>query len=130
MGLKEEDFGDLDNISSPSAELKVKVAYWRKANQIHKWFVDECQDGKDECQLAWVERDKLKELLGLCKELLKDKSVEQAKEKLPTASGCFFGDTDYGKYYWQGLEETVRQLEPILANPKFEKWSFYYKSSW
>jgi hypothetical protein len=26
------------------------VAYWRKANAIHKWFVDNCQDGVDECQ--------------------------------------------------------------------------------
>ena len=25
--------------------IEEEVGYWRKANQIHKWFVDNCQDG-------------------------------------------------------------------------------------
>lgn len=128
-GLKEEDFSALLT-SSPSVQLNFKVAYWRKANQIHKWFVDKCQDGKDECQLAYVEQGQLEELLALCKKLLRSKSVQKAKEELPTADGCFFGDTDYGEWYWEDLKETVRQLSPLLKNPKFEDWHFYYKSSW
>jgi len=26
-----------------------EVGYWRKANHIHKWFVDNVQNGVDEC---------------------------------------------------------------------------------
>lgn len=26
-----------------------QVGYWRKANAIHKWFVDNIQDGEDDC---------------------------------------------------------------------------------
>ena len=29
--------------------IEEKVGYWRKANQIHKWFVDNIQAGKDDC---------------------------------------------------------------------------------
>jgi len=27
-----------------------EVGYWRKANQIHNWFVENVQNGIDECQ--------------------------------------------------------------------------------
>ena len=40
------------------------IAYWRKANQVHQWFVDNCQDGKDDCGTHYVPRKKLQELLG------------------------------------------------------------------
>lgn len=47
------------------------VAYWRKANAIHKWFVDNCQDGVDECQRTYVTREQLNELLSVCREVIK-----------------------------------------------------------
>ena len=31
----------------PSAQVEIKVGYWRKSNQIHQWFVDNCQGGED-----------------------------------------------------------------------------------
>ena len=46
-----------------------EVGYWRKANQIHKWFVDNCQNGEDNCEEHYVELDKLKELLDICKKI-------------------------------------------------------------
>ena len=36
--------------NTPSGSLELTVAYWRKANAIHAWFVNELADGKDECQ--------------------------------------------------------------------------------
>ena len=39
------------------------IGYWRKANQIHNFFVHECQDGIDECQLSIITKDKLEDLL-------------------------------------------------------------------
>jgi hypothetical protein len=49
---------------SPMATLyadhvEVNVAYWRKANAIHRWFVDVVQGGVDECQASEVTRDQL-----------------------------------------------------------------------
>lgn len=43
-----------------------EVAYWRKANQIHKWFVDNVQNGIDKCQRSPVTRQQLSDLLVVC----------------------------------------------------------------
>ena len=36
-----------------------EVGYWRKANQIHKWFVDNVQDGVDDCGEYKVTKEQL-----------------------------------------------------------------------
>jgi hypothetical protein len=43
-----------------------EVAYWRKANAIHDWFVQHCQEGRDECQESYVTREQLQELYDTC----------------------------------------------------------------
>jgi hypothetical protein len=51
--------------------LRAIVAYWRKANAIHKWFVEECQGGVDECQMSDpISREKLTELRDLAQAVL------------------------------------------------------------
>jgi hypothetical protein len=47
------------------------VMYWRKANHIHGWFVDNVQGGNDDCKTYYVDWDKLRELLARCKEVMK-----------------------------------------------------------
>ena len=42
------------------------VAYWRKANAIHDWFVKNCQEGQDDCREYWVTREQLQELYDAC----------------------------------------------------------------
>ena len=32
-------------------EVRCRAAYWRKANQIHGWFVKNVQDDEDDCRL-------------------------------------------------------------------------------
>lgn len=112
--------------SSPSLEVTVNVAYWRKANAIHAWFVDKVQGGKDECQKANVSREELQALVDECKAALKDKKADN----LPPRSGFFFGSTDVDEYYWSDLADTVKQLEAALAEPGLKKAEFYYQSSW
>ena len=105
-----------------------RSAYWRKANAIHKWFVDNCQDGRDECQETWVSREQMQQLIDLCKEVLADRN--KADQLLPTAQGFFFGGTTYDEWYERDLEYTVERFEKILADPAFAKSDFYYQSSW
>lgn len=109
------------------AEVKLQVAYWRKANQIHKYFVDKCAGGKDECQPTYVERDHLEDLLWRCETVLKDHS--RAEELLPSQSGFFFGGTDYDEWYYQDLEGTITVLKKILKDSP-ESWEFEYQASW
>jgi hypothetical protein len=110
-----------------SAEVKIEIAYWRKANQIHKFFVDKCAGGKDNCEEVYVEREVLQDLLNRCETILKDKS--QARELLPTQSGFFYGSTEYDEYYYYDLERTIPILKKILKNAP-ESWALYYQASW
>ena len=104
-----------------------EAAYWRKANQIHNWFVENVQNGTDDCKSYYVSEQQLQELIDTCKEVLADH--DKAPDLLPTCSGCFFGGTDYDEYYYEDLEYTVRHLEDVLANAS-DRYEFYYNSSW
>lgn len=110
--------------------IQKQVAYWRKANQIHAWFVDNVQNGVDECQDSYVDREQLQVLRTLCVELLGSRDVERAKEQLPPRQGFFFGGYEIDEYYWEDLQDTVNQLTPVLTNPNLEHFDFIYHSSW
>jgi hypothetical protein len=126
---------------SPHVTVLVSVGYWRKANQIHGWFVDVVQKGKDECQDSYVTREQLQQLLTTCKHLrnpnsdpnntaLEKVNKNEAELLLPPTSGFFFGSTDINEYYWQDIDYTIEVLERILFSGKFDGWDFYYHSSW
>lgn len=110
--------------------IQTDAAYWRKANAIHQWFVDNIQDGSDNCGEYWVGIDQLKDLVGVCKQVLENNDL--AKTLLPSQPGFFFGSTDYDEWYYQDLRLTVEQLEKILSTPEEELklWEFFYSSSW
>lgn len=122
---------DLVNIEHGyiQAYVKIQVGYWRKANEIHKFFVDNCANGVDNCEEVYVSRDNLEKLLNICNEVLKDKDPEVAKELLPTQDGFFFGNTDYDEWYFEGLEYTRSLVYRILEKtPK--DYKFTYRASW
>ena len=111
------------------SSFKTEVGYWRKANAIHRWFVDNCQRGVDECQLTYVPIEKLEVLLSWVNQVLVDPE-KLGPELLPTASGFFFGGTDYDEWYVQDLEETKQILERVLSDKILEDYDIYYQSSW
>jgi hypothetical protein len=86
---------------STGIHVEIPVMYWRKANAIHKWFVDEQADGVDECQPINVSTESLKELVDLCEQELYSK--DDLGLYLPTESGFFFGSTEYDEYYIQDI---------------------------
>ena len=108
-------------------EVTANVLYWRKANAIHAWFVNEVQDGKDECQESYVDRKKLEKLASLCESACQNKS--KATDILPSCGGFFFGSTDIDEYYFDELERTAKELRKLL-DKKYSSWEFYYRASW
>jgi hypothetical protein len=104
--------------------------YWRKSNYIHKWFVDNVQEGKDDCKKYEVTVEQLKELYRLVSKTIKDKNPEL----LPSQSGFFFGSTEYDDYYWKDLKRTKKELKALLDECKMHKddWTFWltYQASW
>jgi hypothetical protein len=136
-------------------DITEEVACWRKANAIHAWFVENVQDGQDDCREYCVSKEQLAELLKIIEQVLgaselisgkiqngysfKDgkkepiledgkyiKDPSVARELLPTQEGFFFGSTDYDQYYIEDLRYTRQVLEEILQ----EEGDYYYQSSW
>ncbi len=136
--------------------IEEKAAYWRKCNQIHKWFVDNAQKGEDDCGTYDVSVEQLQELVDLCKKVIaiakyeegdilmstsysggqETKNYEKGKviinqeeihDLLPTQGGFFFGGTSYDEYYIKDLQDTIEQIEPLLEDKTSD---FTYSSSW
>lgn len=106
--------------------VKVEVGYWRKSNQIHKWFVDNVQEGTDDCGYYHVGRDQLKELRELCQKVIDDNDL--APNFLPTQEGFFFGGSGYDQWYFTDVEDTIKIIDDALSMP--EDWDLEYHSSW
>jgi hypothetical protein len=139
------------------SEIIEEVGYWRKANQIHAWFVAnvEADNGGE----SYVSVEQLKELLATVKTVLKSIKLVKGKIKngkrstengwediwedgkfiensavcqrlLPTSSGFFFGSEEYDQWYVNDLKDTKKILEDCLKGAKVGDGSFYYSSSW
>ena len=105
-----------------------EVGYWRKANAIHLWFVENVQEGVDDCGIYEVSKEQLEDLLDVCHLVVENPAV--AEEYLPTTSGFFFGSTEYDEWYIQDIKYTIEVLTKILAETDFETHMIAYRSSW
>ncbi len=97
--------------------IKEQVGYWRKAQAIHNWIVENVQDGVDNCGTYYVSRNQLRDLRKNCKEILRH--PDMAEELIPSFS--------YDDYYFEDLEFTVKMLDEVLM---IKDGEFYYHSSW
>ena len=115
--------------------IEEEIAYWRKANHIHNWFVTHCQDGVDDCREAEVSKEQLLKLLKDCKDI--KENIKLGEEIMPTKSGFFFGGTDYDEYYMQDIEFTIGVIENLILedgdenkDKEYFKFDVFYQSSW
>jgi len=138
-------------------ELREEIGYWRRANQIHGWFVEHVKAGEDDCRDVYVERDQLRELRRTVNEVLSASKLipgtvpwgwtldrfgrkdhfedgmviansEVAEALLPVRQGCFFGSTAYDEEYLDILYDTLTILDAALDSPA--GMEFVYRSSW
>ena len=118
------------NFPSKCVYNDYQVGYWRKANAIHNWLVENCADGVDDCREVYVSRDKAKELLDLCNKVLADHSL--AESELPTTKGFFFGSQEYDEWYFEDIEYTKHIMEKVLSFLCEERYdySLIYCASW
>ena len=120
------------------------LAKWRKANQIHNWFVQNCNDGRDEsCDKVYVNIDHLIELLEVVNQILdtpEENRQSVAEELLPPTSGFFFGTEEISEDsgYYDDLRYTKERLDEIIKFQKQEEEkhrgqcfdSFEYEGNW
>lgn len=116
--------------------IEEQIAYWRKANAIHKWFVDNVQEGNDDCREYYVTLDQLKSLRNLCYEVISNREdLTKVAELLPTQSGFFFGGTEFDEWYFNEIEYTISMLDEEINEEEQSRENgisneFYYQSSW
>ena len=149
-----------DNHELPRSSIGAQVGYWRKANAIHNWFVENVQDGEDDCDYhREVTADDLQELITVCTKVLtyaklvpgrirtgirfSNGKAEEMYENglvvsnpgicealLPTSDGFFFGSQEYNEYYLADLQETIKICTEALSTTDFGTQMLYYCSSW
>ena len=99
--------------------VTVRVGYWRKFDALHQWFVNNTQQGHDDCRAAFVTVDTLMEL---------EEQLEQVGDDPQSASEHFTSDID------ETLEEDdVDYTLKILHYAKqlqAQGWDIYYRASW
>ena len=129
------EFVDKNKLSAGKvAMITEEVISWRKANQIHGWFMrNVAQDDIGEgIGPFYVRRKDLVRLLEDCKETLcalDAEDYDKAEEILPPMQGCFFGQYDVKhSWYKQDIVDTIDQLVNLLSEDK--DCSYYYSSSW
>lgn len=103
-----------------------QVAYWRKFNALHQWFVTNVQLGIDKCGLYELNKDVLFELL----EVLEEVHNLKKPTKLPPAQGFFWGSTEVDDYYWDKVESSIQTISKLIDNTDWDKERLFYQSSW
>ena len=101
--------------------------YLRKANAIHKWFVDNAQNGVDDCGYYPID-DVLDDFIVQASDVLNGHVL--ADEGMPTQSGFFFGGTEYDDWYYKELKNTIARFKRFKAKFRKGKWNYFYHSSW
>lgn len=123
--------------------IKEMVGYWRKANAVHNWFVENVQDDVDDCKYhREVTKDDLRELYDICHEIVCNSTLiptengmriedpSTAERLLPSCSGFFFGGTEYDEYYLHDVRKTMEIIEKVVRTTDFRTQMIYYVSSW
>lgn len=88
-----------------------EVAYWRKANHIHQWFVENVQGDEDDCQEYRVSREQLQTLLETVNTVL------QASVLIPGKVTNGYSISMAGSNYVETpiLEDGKRIADPSVA---------------
>jgi len=110
-----------------TTEISFEVGYWRKANAIHKWFVDNIQSGNDNCGEYYLSKVDLESLRDLCLQVKAE--PDKAQDLLPAQSGFFFGSTEYDEGYFHDIDQTIAIVDSVL-NCEDTGFDYFYSSSW
>lgn len=129
----------VDKSAHTGISLDYPAGYWRKANGIHNWFVNNVQDGRDECQKSFVAPQQLRDLRDACEKVLyastqDSRGVQEVAFEvgLSPKSGFFFGSTEYDEYYMEDLRYTAKLITRLEVAGVFDNaWvDIYYQASW
>lgn len=125
--VEEEMYADRESANDTLIEL----AYWRKAHTIHKWFVDNVQDGVDECFVYIINDDILFKLLEYIETSIKEvlKIIGPNFKIEDHWNGKIYNLTDDMHLYLE-LTNTKELIEKVIQIDKKDDVHLLYYSSW
>ena len=103
-----------------------KVAYWRKFNALHAWFVTHVQLGIDNCGFYEIYEDTLRDAL----EVLEAAYAHKNAKLLPPTQGFFWGSTEVDDYYWYKVSESISTFSHLIDQTDWSTHRLFYTSSW
>ena len=98
-----------------------ELMYWRKANQIHGWFVNNCEEDIPDVKYS-LGREQLVELVDICKKVL---------EILNTATKLtkqVVGGWRNGEDYMVDVEVYDNIEDAILCEKRIKEWNRMWKT--
>ena len=111
-----------------SVKVRVVLAHWCSANQIHGWFVNNVQKGIDNQRDHPVTGEQFQRIMALFKKAIGGE--EKAGKILPSMKELFSGDTELDEEYFEKLQGTIDEITRILEDPNYDDWELRYDSSW
>ena len=99
--------------------VMVRVGYWRKFDGLHQWFVNNVQEGHDDCRPAFVSVDTLTEL---------EEQLEQVSDDPASASEHFTADID--ETLEDGEVDYTLNVLHHARRLQEQGWDIYYRASW
>ena len=97
------------------------IGMWSNALPIHNWFVSNCGSENYDSGIVLVPREKLAQLLNICKEIQERKVLPE--DVLPVELD-HDGEACYGDDYMWDIGDTINIIETILSEIK-EDGSFH-----
>jgi len=121
------ELGEVNGIT-----IKFEMGYWRKFQDLHDWFVENIQDGNDNCEEYFVSNEALELLLVEIRKILDyHNNKNETNEELRGEPEVIMGTTnyiDYDEYDLEIVERTEKTIIRCLALPP--NYSIEYLSSW
>ena len=124
--------------------------YWRKFNALHGWMVDNYEGHNDDCEPHEITIDTFYKLLDTLQKVsdykkylkpvegefdykrVEDKNaINELNNLFPTTSGFFFGGQDYDNYYFEDVDDTLKNMKATIPEIKNgDVTGFVYHASW
>jgi hypothetical protein len=120
--------------------IKYSVTTWRKFSALHKWMVDNVQEGVDDCKTYFVSRYLLKDLNNLLKKTIEE-TVKNSRKYIQTENKDDIDKSialklfpppseNIDDYYFEEVIRTQKLLQKLIDSHDFRIWDYYYDSSW
>lgn len=101
-----------------------EIGYFRKFNALHQYITNYYSVEEDNCVEIELDREFVLELKNTLEQVIDDHELSSVL--FPSASGFFFGSTNYDEFYYKDCEEALELCEKLLCMDFENDFIYYY----